>query len=370
MSVSRSRLLALSPMETLLKQIARLAGAGAIAVLPELPGSGSRPEWLPLATYGGLSLAGRPRLESFLLEISRSGKMTSIPADLSTALGLDASLSGFAAPLSEEPDGTLPGGVMVAFPHASANPEWAKATIAVLVQLVARELGQTRALARAQALSARHVWRRELERQTLANEIHDDLSQNVTFIRLALSSLQRHLDAGRLDRARAEMSVLVATSIEVKDGILRLSMGLRPAMIETLGPAPAIRQEAKLHHTATGVPVNCELDELPVPDAVSIAAFRIVQESLSNIAKHAKASQVNIRLERNDRGIVFQVEDDGCGFDPGAVPDSLGLLSMIERAGIAGGTLTIKSHPGQGTQVIASFPGMPSAAADIPEAGG
>ena len=360
MAVSRSPgLLPLSPLKPLWEKIARLAGADALALLPSLPVSGGEPRWLPLVTCGRQSLTSQPGLETFLIGIAGSGSMTEVPTELAASLGLDASLTGFAAPLIEERDGTLLGGVMLGFPHAAADAQRAKAAIDVLGQLAAHEMlceGMARSLAHAKALSVRHVERRERERQALANEIHDDLSQNVTFIRLALSSLQRQLDEGRLERAKAEVNDLVAASVLVKDGILRLSTGLRPAMIETLGPSPAIRHEAQLHHAATGVPVNCDLDELPVPAAVSIAAYRIIQESLSNVARHAKASEVNIRLERHPGRLVFKVEDNGCGFDPDAVPASLGLLSMIERAEIAGGTLIIRSRPGEGTQVIASFP--------------
>jgi protein-histidine pros-kinase len=100
----------------------------------------------------------------------------------------------------------------------------------------------------------------------------------------------------------------------------------------------------------------CDLEDLDMPGAQSIAAFRILQGSLANILSHAKATSVVVRLQQGPGVYVLEIEDNGCGFEPKAVKHSLGLASMAERAELAGGTLVIDSGPGAGTRVVARFP--------------
>jgi len=232
----------------------------------------------------------------------------------------------------------------------------AHAAVDFLVDWAAHEIQDLRELARVKALSARHVELREQERLALATRIHDDLSQNITFIRLALKSLQLQVTAGKFERVAPEIAELVAVSSQIATTVQALSTGLRPTMIESFGPAAAIRLEARLYQEASGVPVDCEIEDLRMSTQASIAAYRIAEHSLSNVARHSHATRVTIRLSRLSGEDILEITDNGGGFDSNAMVASLGLASMTERAEIAAGRLTIVSSPGHGTRIVASFP--------------
>jgi signal transduction histidine kinase len=139
----------------------------------------------------------------------------------------------------------------------------------------------------------------------------------------------------------------------------RIAADLRPLVLDDLGFAAGIEWAVQNFIQRSGVPCALEIDEsLELDEPYATAAFRIVQESLQNVAKHAKASQVRVQVVRTADAIVLRVQDDGAGFAPGAPrkPQSLGLAGLRERAYLLRGALDIRSAPGAGTTVEARIP--------------
>ena len=353
----------LSSLQPLVERIAQLIEAEAVILLAVLPASASY-EFHTVAAYGGaLPATGKLDLENLFEYAARHPSSHLIPLDISRQIGTAPNDIGLAIPILSKTKDRLLGAVVIVFHRDFAHTQRAQAGTEIMVELARHEFEHrhevndlTGTLALAKALSARHIERFEQQRTRLATEVHDDLSQNTTCIRLALAALQRDLDAGQSARALSAMANLLRISTEVKDSLLNLSKGLGPAMLGHLGPVPAINTECELHTQATGVEVSCHLADLRLPEPVSLALIRIVQESLANIARHARATHVDISLRMKKSELHFTVEDDGCGFNPHQSCHALGLLAMAERAEIAGGKLVVESQPGDGTRVVAIFP--------------
>ena len=216
-------------------------------------------------------------------------------------------------------------------------------------------------------LSAKVEDLREEERLRISREIHDDLGQKLTGLKMQLRLLEEQLD-GRGDRSlNPLLDALVdasATADEAIDSVRRIASGLRPLALDHLGLDAALREEAEQFSRRTGIP--CRLDSGPmdeeIPPAARIAAFRIFQECLTNVARHARASRVDAACAVEHGVLRLTVRDDGVGMDPAvaARPESLGLLGMMERAAHAGGTLDFKGSAGNGTEVALTLPLTPS----------
>src|SRR5690606_33522750 len=201
----------------------------------------------------------------------------------------------------------------------------------------------------------------EEEKASLARELHDTLGSNLTAINMDLNWLQRRLpgDAPREVRERLQRVIqLLAETVELKHQVIE---GLRPSLLDNLGLAFAVQSHCKEFTRRTGIP--CELDVVEDFDdldpAWSIALYRIVQEALTNISKHARATRVQIELARTPEGVRLRVADDGVGVhqEDLSKPKSHGLIGMRERMRQVGGRLTITSAPqGLGTQVEAFIP--------------
>ena len=216
------------------------------------------------------------------------------------------------------------------------------------------------ALERLRHLSRRVIDALESERAHLARELHDQLGQVLTAVKIKLQTLWRQ-SAESPFGARLEETVRV---VDVAiDQVRRLSRDLRPPQLDDLGVVAALRA-----HLATQAEIgnfrarfNAPEDLPPPADDVAIAMFRIVQEALTNVLRHARAATVWVELAADGRNLTLVVRDDGVGFaaDPAArsaAGASLGLVSMEERAALAGGSLRIDSIPGGGTEVRAVFP--------------
>jgi len=161
---------------------------------------------------------------------------------------------------------------------------------------------------------------------------------------------------GRGD-TQAKVAEMQTVADELIHTVRQLATELRPAVLDALGLAEAIRWQASESRKTLGIPVQCELAEVPADAEVATVAFRFLQEGLSNIDRHAQASQVTIRLEPRGDSFVLELSDDGRGFqpeEPGA--DCLGLLDMQERLASAGGALTVDSRLGGGTRLTATLP--------------
>jgi signal transduction histidine kinase len=213
---------------------------------------------------------------------------------------------------------------------------------------------------RLQTLSRRLIGAQEMERQRIARELHDDIGQALSAVKMNLQSVRRAAGA-------AAMAVQIQESIESIDQALRrvrdLSVALRPSLLDDLGLVPALRWFVDRQSARAGFQCRFEADESIQPPAeVQIACFRIAQEALTNVARHAGAKNVDLELRRRGEMLELTVSDDGRGFDVKMAVErvgadaSLGLLGMRERARLLGGRVTIESTRRGGTTVHARIP--------------
>ena len=194
---------------------------------------------------------------------------------------------------------------------------------------------------------------REEERTRVAREIHDELGQVLTGIMLESASLIHELPSGAKQQSnRAEYIMKLAC--ETIQTVRRISTELRPEILD-LGLMAAVEWAAKEFQSRTGM--NCRLD-LPEDNIVidqerATALFRILQETLTNVARHANATQVNVRLAKEEGTLILEVHDNGKGINKEELlaGRSLGILGMRERALLLGGGLTISGAPGEGTTI-------------------
>jgi len=202
----------------------------------------------------------------------------------------------------------------------------------------------------------------EAERKRMAREVHDILGQSMTAIRMDISFLKRHLPSGnpKLEERIAKTLALVE---ETTQTVRRISHELRPGVLDHFGLAAALEWQSEQFAERSGIACTFKedpkVDELSVPADLETALFRIFQEALTNIARHADASAVDTRLDTTDRGeLRLVVVDDGCGFEETAdeSASSLGVLNMQERVMPFRGEVTIKGEPGAGTTVTVLVP--------------
>lgn len=209
---------------------------------------------------------------------------------------------------------------------------------------------------RLRELGARMQVAREEEAKRIAREIHDDLGQALTVLKMDLARL----------RARAGADPALGEPIEqmnrVVDGAVattrRIAADLRPAILDDLGLAAAITWHAQQVSERAGFEVEVDVppSDVSVDSAGAIVLYRVLQEALTNIARHAKATHVTVTLRERAPHVTLEVKDDGRGFDPDAPTRSFGLLGMRERTASVGGLLEIESGQGKGTLVRAQVP--------------
>ena len=196
----------------------------------------------------------------------------------------------------------------------------------------------------------------ELERTRLARELHDETGQALTSILLELKALEQAVesDEGR-ERASALRELVVSTLRDVR----RLAVELRPAALDDFGLAPALERLVDTHARKASIEVDLvlRLGEERLPSEVETTLYRIVQEALTNVAKHADADRISVVLTRKENSVVAVIEDDGAGFEvTGITADGLGLVGMRERLALVGGRLRVESSKGHGTAIAAEVP--------------
>ena len=214
---------------------------------------------------------------------------------------------------------------------------------------------------RLQRLSRRLLEVQEAERRHLARELHDDIGQGLTALKLNLESLARGRDSAALE---ARITEALDTTRHTIERVRQLSVNLRPLQLDDLGLAAALRSHLDRQAKLGGLAPHFEIQEVPVKLSADIetACFRVAQEAINNIVRHARAANVWLRLFLAGEQLALSVRDDGAGFDVAsaqrraAAGASLGVVSMEERVALAGGSFQIHSTPGQGTVVVASFP--------------
>jgi signal transduction histidine kinase len=209
------------------------------------------------------------------------------------------------------------------------------------------------------ALAARLQSIREEERKRVSREIHDQLGQALTAIKIDVSSLIRGFPDKEIKELNRVPSILNSVDGAIQT-VRRIATELRPGMLDDLGLVATIEWAGEEFGVRTGIKCILELptDDLVVDQDTATAIFRIFQETLTNIARHANANEVRVRLAAEDGNVTLEVRDNGKGI-PKEEPrkgESLGILGMRERATLLGGDLTITSGPGQGTTVIVRIP--------------
>lgn len=219
-----------------------------------------------------------------------------------------------------------------------------------------------------------HVLRRtisaqEEERLRLARELHDETAQALAALTIALDRTRDDLDAGDPD-ARERVREARSIAAGLLEEIRRLILGLRPSVLDDLGLVPAIRWLCEISLADRGIDVSIEADAAGdrLPSHVEVVLFRIIQEAVGNIARHARATHVRLALEVANGVVQVTIADDGAGFDvrrafgPPGLDGGAGLVGMQERVGLLGGQIEIDSRIGGGTTVVVDVPLVPEAA--------
>jgi two-component system sensor histidine kinase UhpB len=209
------------------------------------------------------------------------------------------------------------------------------------------------------ALTARLAEAEEAERQRVARDLHDLVGQNLNALGINLNLLRKHMPEATTELVRSRLDDSLALVQETSASIRHVMDNLRPPMLDDFGLVATLHWYGARFASRTGVAVTVQGRE-PTPRLaapVENALFRIVQEGLTNVAKHARATQVTVTVAADDGGARLVVADDGVGFDPAHLgpPDGRrgwGLMTMVERAVAVGGRCRIESQPRQGTRVI------------------
>ncbi|HKC24416.1 MAG TPA: ATP-binding protein, partial [Thermoanaerobaculia bacterium] len=238
-----------------------------------------------------------------------------------------------------------------------------------LLQIVAERIGPviargrvverlTAAQRRLAQLSRRLLNAQEEERRRVARELHDELGQVLTAVKINLESLQ---GSGTL--SASDLRDAVKSVDEAVTSVHELALELRPSILDDLGLSAALRWQLDRRARQAGVVPHIQIGEIPrLPAEVETASFRVAQEALTNVLRHARAKAVWLEAGLRDGALELSVSDDGVGFDVEAARErassgaSMGLLSMEERVSLLGGSFEILSSSGRGSSVRARFP--------------
>jgi signal transduction histidine kinase len=201
----------------------------------------------------------------------------------------------------------------------------------------------------------RVVAAQELERRRLARELHDETGQALASILLGLRGLERHPDPAEAQEAIGRLRELAVGTLQ---DVRRLAVDLHPKALEDFGLTAALERLIETWGSQTGIEIDlaARLGDGEVSEEAATAIYRIVQEALTNVVKHAAAGHVSILLTRKNERVVAVIEDDGHGFDPGREADGSGIQGMRERVELLDGRLRIESSAGSGTTLVVEVP--------------
>jgi len=311
---------------------------------------------------GGADLAEVRSLErdsktGHVLERGRSERIDSLLEDpevnQDVARRLGASTGLYVPLLARE----QPIGVLVAHDKMGPDPRFTSADLRLAEQFANRAaiaVDLSRRVAR-DALR-RVVSGQELERRRLARELHDETGQALTSILLGLRAVEEAGSEQDMSAAAANLRDLVVGTLQ---DVRRLAVQLRPKALDDFGLVAAVERLAQTFSEASAIRVDLEaqLGEERLPAEVETTLYRIVQEALTNIVKHAGASRVSILLVRSSGTATVVIEDDGQGFDPADLQEErMGIVGMRERVELHEGRLRVESTPGAGATVVAEVP--------------
>jgi signal transduction histidine kinase len=212
-----------------------------------------------------------------------------------------------------------------------------------------------------QKLAKRVVAAQEEERQRISRELHDEAGQALTALKIGLELIQGEITGN--PTIQVSLNEIIALADQTRDRIRQLARGLRPPALDTLGLSLTLEDFCRTFARQTALAINYQSTTLPeLSDAQNICLYRCLQEALTNVARHAGANKVKVKLWFDEKALHLSVEDDGIGFDTGLSTTShnrlpgLGLLGMKERLELLGGWLEIQSQHSQGTVIIAHQP--------------
>jgi PAS domain S-box-containing protein len=279
--------------------------------------------------------------------------LASLPDTGEAVISSDTGTSYLEARASVVP--TTPPGMLLMIRDVTAS-KTAEQTIRTLFQFLQdRDEDRTRLLQRTNAAI-------EAERNRIARDLHDGPIQGISATTLSLEAIKLMMESGRSELALDTLRKVCVELGEEAMNLRRVMSDLRPPVLEERGLIPAVRELCDRWHAETDVPVEVIADShADVASDLETLAYRVVQEALSNVKKHARASLVTVRIEALAGTLRVEIRDDGVGFDAEMAREFLksgrvGLASMRERAELAGGTLTMKSSPGSGTSIMATLP--------------
>lgn len=237
-----------------------------------------------------------------------------------------------------------------------ALPEGGRAAFQIVFEDITKELSESRRVARQRALT---LAAEEEQRRQLARELHDEPLQLLLHLARELELLGQ--SAGVTPEVVASLETARGRSLEAATRLRNLARDLRPPALDQLGLVPALSGFLAEMEDDTGLLVDLEVsgEKTRFPPEVELGAFRIVQEAVRNVVRHATASAVRVRLEFADSRLALSVADDGVGFEPDAVDGSkghLGLIGMSERASLLGGSFEVDAKPGSGATVRVCLP--------------
>jgi signal transduction histidine kinase len=248
-------------------------------------------------------------------------------------------------------------GALMALDRRQFDPRFADADLRIAETFAARAavaVDLSRRVARETV--QRIVEAQELERQRLARELHDETGQALTSILLGLKTLEEAEGKDEFGSAVAQLRELVVATLQ---DVRRLAVELRPKALDDFGLVPALERLAATFAEQTGIAVELEsrLPEPRMPIDVETVLYRVVQEALTNVVKHAGAERVSILLRERDSKVAAVIEDDGRGFSPETESESgLGLVGMRERVALVNGRLDVESAEAAGTTIVVEVP--------------
>ena len=207
------------------------------------------------------------------------------------------------------------------------------------------------------SLSSQLVHAQEQERRTISRELHDEVGQTLTGLGIELANLE-HLRDGPQSEYRSHLADAKGLTEETLRTVRNIAMGLRPSMLDDSGIVPAVRWQASELSRRTGTPVEVQIDGNfdGLADVGRTCLYRVVQEALTNCARHAQATTIQITMEGNKESVCLSIRDDGLGFDTGRAKTGLGLIGIEERVKELGGSLAVRSWPNRGTLLRVEIP--------------
>jgi signal transduction histidine kinase len=295
-----------------------------------------------------------------------------LPAGIALALGIGA-MAAFLARRIQKPINALAhaAGAIGSGAHETVGVEGPSeiASLASTFNSMVENRSETDARIREsernlKALSERLLAIEEEERRRIARELHDDLGQSLTGLKMDVIGL---LNSTPPSASNAALRGRIVQTLDATvTAVQRIASELRPQMLDDLGLAVAIESEARLFEERTGI--ECDLsipaeDELRISQACAVAMYRIVQEALTNVSRHADATRVELRIRRRGDELLLEIRDDGRGASQESIrrPASLGILGMRERAAVLGGVVHVEGVDGRGTIVSVRIPAPRSA---------